>query len=748
MRRQQRRRGHPLKRIFLMSVVVGGCGIALGALALVGWVVGVAESAPNIDQLKPLNPGGSTQLFAADGSSLGFIQSTVLRTVVHDQHIPRRLKEATVAIEDRRFYQHGGVDYQGIIRAAIKDIFGGGKDIQGGSTLTMQLVRNLYEPRSLATQKTIKRKIIEAKLAQQLEKEHSKNWILDSYLNDVDYGTEGGQSAIGVGAASQMFFNKPVWKISLAQAALLAGLPQAPSEYNPFQDPSLAEGRRHDVLAAMVSAGDISQSQADAADSEPLGVKHNSFYETRKQPYFFDYVIQSLRNQLCPKTPTDCPAVDNGGLKVYTTLDLKRQAYAQAAIAKNEGQPGDPAASLVTIDPSDGHIVAMANSSSYAQNTVNYAANGNRQTGSAFKPFVLMTAIHDFDANPDSTYYDSHELFPGWLPSYPSYHVQTAEHSYLGTISLSKALILSDNTVYAQLDVDVTPVKVTAMAHAMGITSPLDSLPAEGIGGLRVGVSALQMSDAYATIANGGYHITPTAITKVAFPDGAVKNLGDPPRTQVFTDGEAAAAIEPMKGVITSGTGTAAGFGCPAAGKTGTTSSYTDAWFVGFTPTLSTAVWVGYPNTTTSMNDVNGLGPGFGGTLAAPIWHDYMVDAAEGSCGDFPAPTTPFSGTPYFGKHSAGGGGYSYGYGNSNSYTSTTPYSNTYPTSTSGGATVPPTTTATGTDTGAAGNGTTTPATTGSPTGTVKPPTGNRTTGPPPGYGTGQTGGAGTAPTH
>jgi penicillin-binding protein 1A len=673
MQRRRRNKGHPVKRGLMLGFVLGICGLALGALAVVGWVVGVAESAPDISQLKPQNPGGSSEVFAADGTPLGFIQSSVLRTYVHNNQIPKYLKEATVAIEDRRFYQHKGIDYEGILRAAIKDIFGGGKDIQGGSTLTMQLVRNLYLPKSLADTRTIKRKIIEAKLAEELEQRHTKAWILTSYLNDVDYGTLGGQSAIGVGAAAELFFNQPVWKLNLAQAALLAGLPQAPSQYNPFLDEGVATSRRHDVLKAMVAAGDITQEQADSADAQPLQTEHSSYYQTRRQPFFFDYVKRALDQKFCPKNPGNCPKVEEGGLKIYTTLDLKRQQEARAAIVKNEGQPDDPAAALVTVDPSSGHILAMASSANYDQTNYNYAAQAQRQTGSAFKVFVLMAAIHDLEMDPNSTYYTSKELFPGWLPGYPDYHVQTAEHSYQGSISVAKATIISDNTVFAQLDADVTPAKVTAMAHAMGITSPLDSFPAEGIGGLRVGVSALQMADAYATVANGGYHIAPTAITKVVFPDRSTVDLGDPGRTQVFSDGEAATAIKVMKGVITSGTGTAASTGCPAAGKTGTTSNYTDAWFVGFTPKLSTAVWVGYPNRTTSMNDVNGLGPGFGGTLAAPIWHDYMVDAADGYCGDFPAPTTPFTGTQYFGKYtSSHSSQYQYTYPSSGTATSST----------------------------------------------------------------------------
>ncbi|MGZ4313349.1 MAG: transglycosylase domain-containing protein, partial [Solirubrobacteraceae bacterium] len=633
---------------------------------------GVAQSAPDISQLKPRDPGQTSEVFAADGTVLGYINSDILRTFVHSNQIPRPLKQATVAIEDRRFYKHGGIDYEGILRAAVKDVFGGGKSIQGGSTLTMQLVRNIYLTRAQADTRTLKRKIIEAKLAQELEKRHTKAWILVNYLNDVAYGTVGGQTAVGVDAASETFFNKPVWQLDLAQSALLAGLPQAPSDYNPFLNPQASINRRHDVLRAMVESHYISQAQANAADREPLGVHHNTGYNVHREQYFFDYVKQALFDKF------GVTRVRQGGLKVYTTIDLVKQQEARQAIANNEGQQGDPAASLVTIDPSNGHILAMASSSNYDNTNFNYAAQAHRQTGSAFKVFVLMAAIHDYNADPNQTYYNSHELLPGWLPGYPTYHVQTSEHSYQGDISLAKALIISDNTVYAQLDADVGPDKVRDMAYKMGITSHLDAIPAEGIGGLRYGVSALEMADAYATIDNGGYHIPATAITKVQFADGSVVNLGDPPRTQVFSDGEAAAAIDVMKGVISSGTGTAADIGCPAAGKTGTTSNYTDAWFVGFTPKLSTAVWVGYPDRTTSMNDVNGLGPGFGGTLAAPIWHDYMTKATGGYCGDFPPPTHPFQGTAFTGTYATtggSGGGSGNGNGNGNTQTGTTPTS-------------------------------------------------------------------------
>jgi penicillin-binding protein 1A len=632
-----------------MTAVLGLCSLALGVAGVAGWVVSVADSAPNISQLKPRDPGQLSEVFGSDGSLLGYISSDILRTYVPGGAIPPLLRNATVAIEDRRFYHHGGVDYQGIVRAGFRDVLGRGSSVQGGSTLTMQLVDNVYLPDHIRAHHDLRYKIIQAKLAEELEQKRSKSWILTQYLNDVDYGTLGGQTAVGVGAASQLYFDKPVRKLDLAQTALLVGLPQAPSQYNPFLAPDLALNRRHQVLQAMVQSRYISQAQADRADAESLQLHRNNAYRLKRQPYVFDYVKEALIQKYGLKTLT------KGGLKVYTTIDLKRQQEARQAILNNEGQPGDPAAAAVSIDPSNGHILAMATSSSYDQTTFDYATQSHRQTGSSFKVFVLMALIHAFHGDPNQTYYVSRELFPGWLSGYPSYHVQTSEHSYLGGVSVTKATTLSDNTVFAQLDADVGPTNVTKIAHAMGITSHLDSIPAEGIGGLRYGVSPLEMADAYATLANGGIHYDPTAITKVVFPDRSVGDLGNSPHRRVFTDGEAYAATQVLKTVIQSGTGTAANYGCPAAGKTGTTSNYTDAWFVGYTPQLSTAVWVGYPKSTISMNDVNGLGPGFGGTLAAPIWHDYMSQASNGYCSDFPSPSTPFSGTQFFGNHATGG---------------------------------------------------------------------------------------------
>lgn len=647
--RRRRHRGHPLRRGVLLSVAAVVIAGAVGTLAVTGWVVSVAQSAPPLSSLKPRNQGASSRVFAANGESLGFIQSDVLRQPIKGSDIPRVLKDATVAIEDRRFYQHGAIDYQGIVRAAFAD-FVSGKPVQGGSTLTMQLVRNLDY---VSDAKTIQRKIKEARLAQELEKQHSKRWILAQYLNDVSYGTVGGQSAIGVRAAARLFFDRKLSQLTLAQSALLAGLPQAPSAYNPFTSPGKARQRRNDVLHAMAAYGTITPAQARAATRQPLGVRRNSYFTTHREQFFFDYVKQELIKRYGAR------AVRQGGLKVYTTIRPKLQDAARQVIQNHLSSSSDPASAVVTIDPSNGHILALASSGSYSTNQFDYASQAHRQPGSAFKPFDLVAAMKQ-GADPYTTYYNSHPLY---ITSYagnvytPPYQVATDDHVYHGNINLAKAMVLSDNTVYEQVTEDATPKAVRQAAHDMGIQSKLGANLAIGTGGLKYGVSPLEMANAYATFADGGYRNQAEAIVKVVFPDGHVDDLGKPQRTKQVSDGLTYDITKILRQNILSGTGTQANIGCPAAGKTGTTTGPTDAWFVGYTPKLSTAVWVGYPKETKSLIDVEGNSQVFGGTIPAEIWHDYMTIARRGYCGDFPQPTEPFHGGGFYGNHESGRGG-------------------------------------------------------------------------------------------
>jgi penicillin-binding protein 1A len=652
--RRSARRASPIGRILLGAFTA--CILALlgGAIYGVVWVTNTAASAPTLDSLAPRIQGQLSEVFASDGTLLGYLSTDVLRTAVTGAQQTLQLRDATVAIEDRRFFQHGGVDYQGLVRAAISDVFDGSSGTQGGSTLTMQLVKNVYLPEDITSDRNLRYKIVQAKLANELEDKNSKNWILTQYLNDVPYGTVGGQSAYGVGAASQMFFDQSnLHKLSLAQDALLAGLPQAPTTYNPFLHPAAARARRSEVLQAMYESGYISAAQQQAADADPLELKSNSTYQTVKQPYVFDYIRQQLIDKLGLKT------VDEGGLKVETSINLQDQAYARTALEDNEGEPGDPQAALVTVNPANGEIVAMAQNTTYGlrsgETTLNYVTQAKRQTGSAFKVFSLMDLIKDQDGDPNTTYYDSKLLNAGWLPADPKWSVHTSELSYQGDINITRATADSDNTVYAQLGVDLGLQNVLNTAYAMGITTKQQAYYPAIIGGLNPGVTPLQMADAYSTLASGGLHYTPTIINSVKLPSGKRENMLDRTPNRVFTQGEAYEGTETLKSVLQYGT--AAGDdpnGCPAAGKTGTTSNYTDAYFVGYTPQLSTAVWVGYgQGEAESMTDVNGLGPGFGGTLAAPIWKQFMESASHGFCGDFPTPAVPFVGKPFTGPHSA-----------------------------------------------------------------------------------------------
>src|SRR6476659_139569 len=377
-RRSSHHKGGASRVIFVfLGLVVTGAIIA--GITGVAWVINVANSAPSLDTRKPIELGVTSRISAADGKTrLAFINANILRTPVHSAEIPDVVRQATVAIEDRRFYEHQGVDFEGIVRAAIKNVESK-KDIQGGSTLTMQLVRNLYTgERARNGVAGYKRKIREAKLAEELENKHpgitGKRWILAKYVNSVPYGTVGGQTAVGIQAAARTFFDKPGSELKLREAALLAGLPQAPSEYNPFLSPGAAKTRRDDVLQRMADQHYITQATADRTKLMGLGVKHNRFYTARKEGYFFDYVKQSLIDRYGLNT------VRRGGLRVDTTIDLKKQAAARKAL-DNAVAGTDHAGAIVTIDPKTGWIKAMVSSSKYGQSKFNLAAQGGLAAG-------------------------------------------------------------------------------------------------------------------------------------------------------------------------------------------------------------------------------------------------------------------------------------------------------------------------------------------------------------------------------
>lgn len=620
--------------------------LAIGALAAVAYVAHVADSAPSTAKLRARVAGGNSEVFAADGKRLGFIQSDELRSPVSSKEIPVNVKNATVAIEDQRFYKNNGVDLTGIFRAAVKDILHGSA-VQGASTITMQLMRNLYLG---GDQRTLRQKIVEAAMAIEYTKEHSKSSILTSYLNSVPYGTVGGQTAIGVQAAARIFFNEPVSQLDLEQSALLAGLPQAPSQYNPFLYPAAARERRNEVLAKMAELHYISRAQATATEAQPLEVHHGDFYSQRSEPFFFEYVHEQLLERYGART------VEQGGLKVYTTINLNMQRLARKAISEVLYEAGDPAAAIVTLNPHNGDIEAMAESESYEQSQYNLAADGHRQPGSTFKAIDLADALSR-GIDPNSTYYFSHTLPKGWLPSEPNYEVKTFEGTSLDkSINLVQATLTSDNTVYAQLAADLGEETITQTAYAMGVKEHLLGNPAQALGGLEVGVTPLEMAVVYSTLADGGYRNTPIAITKVVFPDGQVdENWGRPQRVKVLGEAVTSEETSILHENVLSGTAVRSAIDCPTAAKTGTTSELVDAWLDGYTPDYTTVVWMGYPNKDVPMTDVQGE-PQQGGALPAEIWKTYMSAITEGQpCVEFPPSSETISYRPFYGHYATTG---------------------------------------------------------------------------------------------
>ncbi|UJA18918.1 glycosyl transferase [Thermoleophilia bacterium SCSIO 60948] len=618
-KRHHRSRGSALKLIGIaMGVFVLIVGIALAGVGL--WVQNVVADV-SIDELKPIKRGETSKIYASDGSLLGAVPSDTIREPAKLEEIPKSLQQATIAIEDENFYDHSGVDFGAVVRAAIVN-FEAGEVRQGGSTITQQLVKNLYiaDP-----DETVERKIIEAELARQYEEEHTKRYILGQYLNTATYGTNGGRTAVGVKVAARVYFSKDLKDLDLDESALLAGMPQAPSEYNPFLNPDDALARRNLVLRAMRDEGYIDQNQYVRARKDGLGLEQSKEYEEIKEPDVFNFVLGDLIDRYGVNT------VRNGGLKVYTTVDPDLQALASDILQSQYPGGSGPAGAIASVDVDSGDIIAIASSRGTGQEQFNVASQGHRQPGSSFKTFVLTEAVLQ-GADPDSTFYNAYPSIDLTEEAGTPFPVQGTQS---GSLSLRTATTSSDNTVFAQLGLDVGPENTAELAGEMGVDTKLDGLPAEALGGLTIGVSPLEMADAYATLASGGVHHEQTAIDRVEFPNGEVDEPEQQASQRVFSDGVAATVTDVLESNVEGGTGTEANYGCPAAGKTGTTDANADVWFVGYTPNVSTAVWVGYPDATTSLGSAS-----FGGTISAPLWNQFMSQA-DPSCDDFPEPQNP-----------------------------------------------------------------------------------------------------------
>jgi penicillin-binding protein 1A len=650
--RRRQRRGSPLGWLlfgfFALVLPVAAAGVGAA------WVLRIYDTAPALDELRPLRQAAVSTVYAADGSRLGVIHFDTTREPVPGYRIAPALKRATVAIEDKNFYSEGGIDPQAIIRAGWLDLRAGGKPLQGGSTITQQLVRDLYmkHPRD-----TLKRKIVEAHLANEENDRHSKDWILTQYLNTASYGTNGGTTAVGVQAAAETYFSKPARRLTLREAALLAGLPQAPSEYNPLLHPRRARARRNEVLRAMEKQGEISARRYARAVRAGLELHPSHRYTRVREPYIFNLV----RRELVRRYGID--TVKRGGLRVSTTIDPRLEADAQRAVdACAVCYPdGGPASALASVDPSDGAIVALASSQHYSgRSQFNFAAQAHRQPGSSFKTFVLTTAIKQ-GIDPNSTYYDGSSPMTLTIPGGIPWTVHNAEPGH-GTMSLETATWNSVDVVYAQLALDVGVSNFAHTAYDMGITSPLGSdadghpcrtghscyvPPAASIGGLGEGVTPLEMANAYATLADGGIHHRATTIAKVVFPNGRVDRPAHAHGTRVLTPGQAYEVTRILEGVITHGTGDGfTSIGCRSeAGKTGTTDNESDAWFVGYTPRFSTAVWTGHP--------LSRAFTGYGGPTSGPIWRAYMEAAQGHDCPDFAVPAQMPALSPLHGGRAA-----------------------------------------------------------------------------------------------
>lgn len=622
MARRRRRNKRKTKRFYLLCIL-GLLGLMIVSAGLFGIqrVLAIVDDLPSIDEHDLSSLGQTSRIYAADGTLLAEVFGTENRTVVPLTSIPKDLMNATIAIEDERFYEHNGVDFEAIGRAAVRDITHG-ELAEGGSTITQQLVKNVY----VSDELSFSRKIAEAYLATELEKKVSKETILERYLNTIYYG----ENAYGVEVAAQTYFGKSVSDLDLAECATLAGLPNAPSASSPRQNPAAALERRNVVLQKMADLGYITQEQADQI--KPVAIALSEAAGGITEPYFVEYVKQELIEKYGPEV------LYEGGLRVYTTIEPALQQAGLEAIQATLNEEGDPAAAIVSIDPANGYIRAMVSSSDFANYKFNLASQGKRQPGSTFKPFVLTAAVEK-GVNPKRTYYMSKQIdipMPGGGTSVWSVH--TYDYKYYGVSSLEEAMLRSDNTVYAQLVMDVGPDKTRDVAQRMGIQSEMTANPSIALGGLGQGVSPLEMASAYGTLAAGGMYNKPTAITRVELPNGDVDYIDAPTPTRAISDGVAYVVTDVLKADIEKGTSSRANIGRPAAGKTGSTENLQDAWFVGFTPHLSTAVWIGFPDEQIPMTDVHG-GSVWGGGFPATIWKDFMLPALKDvPADDFPAP--------------------------------------------------------------------------------------------------------------
>jgi penicillin-binding protein 1A len=588
----------------------------------------------------------TTFIYSANGTQLASINSGENRVAVHLNQVPQVAIDAVLSSEDHNYYQHGGVDPIGVLRAFVSDIRGHGS-LQGGSTITQQYVKQAY----LGSQRTLVRKIKEAALAIRLQRKLSKDEILERYLNTIYWG----RGAYGIQAAAEIYFQEPVEKLTLPQAALLAGLIRGPELADPFRAPVTAQGRRFETLKSMVRDHKITQAMADEAAATPLPTVvpnpakvQSDLLEQHHAQYYMDYVQQQLQAHYQVGL----------GLRVTTTLDLGMQDQAYNAVYGGSGlsYKGDPAGALVAID-NNGNIRAMVGGKNYSDSQVNLATGtagggSGRQPGSTFKPFLLAETIKEGFSVRSTFPAPPQVVLKGQGDKGADYPVNNFQSEDGGpSVSLIDATAHSLNTVYAQLEMAIGPDKLLAMATQLGL-DPADvglaKNPSLVLGTAQV--SVLEMAAAYSTFARGGVYLTPQVITKVTTADGTALPLPTAAPKQILTKQQNDILNYCLQQVVQKGTGIAANFGTPVAGKTGTTNDSTDAWFIGYTPRLTAAVWMGYRDGSKPMIGLGGSAGGAqGGGIPASLWRRFMsAVTANGSnpayTGSF-APVTSFPGS-------------------------------------------------------------------------------------------------------
>jgi 1A family penicillin-binding protein len=604
----------------VIALIVTVLVLVAGTALAYAYVSNALKGLPDINDPSAFKLAQPTRIISYDHKVLAtfYLEN---RQVVSLSAMSTDLPHAVVAVEDERFYQHGGFDPYGIARAIITDL-ASGHAAQGASTITQQYIRGTI----LASERndmTAARKIREMYLANQLEQMQSKNQILEDYLNTVYFG----EGAYGAEAAAKVYFGKSAKDLTLAQAAMLAGLPQSPSNLDPYHNMPGAITRQHWVLDRMVAnypITHVTRAMADAAEEQTITL--HPALDPAQGIYDCGYFVSYVRRLLLQKYSNT--TIFKGGLTVYTTIDTRDERYAERAVKDVLPSRRDPDAALVSIDPNSGFIKAMYGGRGYAKSSFNTATQAHRQPGSSFKMFVLVTALEK--GVPPKAEFDSSS--PAVIPSNPPWHVSNSEGKGTGYMTLSQATADSVNCVFARLIWELGPANVARTAKRMGIVSPIPALPSIALGSAPV--TPLEMASAYGTLASGGIHYTDpvynqpaVSIIKVVDSDGNTIYQYAKHGTRVLSPKIAWAATQQLMGVVSGGTGTAAQLsGREVAGKTGTAQDYHDAWFVGYTPQLVTAVWMGYLKGAIPMTDVHGQ-RAFGGTFCAPIWHDFMSAA-------------------------------------------------------------------------------------------------------------------------